>query len=254
MLLVADAGNTNIKLAVFDADKMITTARLATDDSKTPDVYKRDVAGILGENEIDIHKIKAVAVSTVVPEATIAFLEGMRNLFETQPLVVGGDTKTGIVIKTENPEGLGADRLVNASAALHEYGGPLLVIDFGTATTYDVVTENGEFLGGIIAPGLKLCAEALWEKTAKLPEIAIEKPGRVMGTDTVSSMQSGVFYGGLGRLEYFVRQLKKDLGMDFTVVATGGLSGIFAGNTDVIDVFDPDLTLKGLRYIYKLNQ
>ena len=143
---------------------------------------------------------------------------------------------------------------MNAAAAFQEYGGPLLVIDFGTATTYDVITDKAEFLGGVIAPGLRLCAEALWEKTARLPEVALEKPEHVMGTDTVSSMQSSIFYGYLGQLEYFVRHLKEEQTLNFKVVATGGLSSIFAGNADVIDIYDPDLTLKGLRTIYELNQ
>ena len=210
MLLVADAGNTNIKVAVFDNESLIITARLKTKISKSPEAHEQDVLDILRENEIGIHEIEAVIVSTVVPQTTQAFITGMHQLFSMEPLVVNNETKTGIVIKTDNPAELGADRLVNAAAAYHDYGGPLLVIDFGTATTYDVITKKGEFLGGIIAPGIKLCAEALWEKTAKLPQIAIEKPDSIMGTNTVSSMQSGVFFGYLGQLEYFVRHLKEE--------------------------------------------
>ena len=254
MLFVADAGNTNIKIAVFNQEKIVLKARLETSLSSTPETFERAVSDILRVNKINKRLIESVAVSTVVPEATSAFINGMQQLFNMRPLVVDQDTKTGILIKTDNPAELGADRLVNAAAAYHAYGGPVLAIDFGTATTYDVVTEKGEFLGGIIAPGIKLCAQALWEKTEKLPEIAIEKPDNVMGTNTVSSMKSGVFYGYLGQLEYFVRHLKQEQGTDFKVVATGGYSELFKGHTDVIDVYDPDLTLRGLNFIYKIKQ
>ena len=181
MVLVADAGNTNIKLAVFDGENLKTTTRLLTNTQKTSDGYSRDVIDILRKNRINAGEIDAVAVSTVVPDAAKAFLEGVRRLPLPEPLIVGSDTKTGIEIKTDNPCELGTDRLVNAAAAFYDYGGPLLVIDFGTATTYDVITGRGEFLGGVIAPGIGICAEALWEKTARLPEITIERPGRIMG-------------------------------------------------------------------------
>lgn len=254
MVLAADAGNTNIKLAVFDGENLKTTARLPTYARKSPQEYSRDVIDIMCKNRIDAGDIEAVAVSTVVPEATQTFLEGVRRLLLPEPLIVGSDTKTGIEIKTDNPAELGADRLVNAAAAFHDYGGPLVVIDFGTATTYDVITESGEFLGGVIAPGVGICAEALWEKTSRLPEIEIEKPDTVMGTNTVNSMKSGVYFGYLGQIEYFVRQLKAETGMEFKVVATGGWSDIFRGNTKAIDIFEPDLTLKGLNYISTMNR
>jgi len=254
MVLVADAGNTNIKLGIYDHEKLVTKVPLETTISNTPDAYKQSVLGILRANKITVREIEAVAVSTVVPEATKPFLEGMRRLFSMEPLVVNKDTKTGIEIKTDDPAELGADRLVNAAAAFFYYGGPLLVIDFGTATTYDVITAKGEFLGGIIAPGVKICAEALWEKTEKLPKIEIERPDSIMGTNTVNSIKSGVYYGYLGQLEYIVRHLKDKLATDFKVVATGGLSCIFKGNTTMIDLFDADLTLRGLYYIDMINR
>ena len=254
MLFVADAGNTNIKIAVFDNEKILMKARLQTSDSSTPEAFERAVSEILHVNNINRRMIESVAVSTVVPEATKAFVSGIQRLFKRRPLVVDKDTKTGILIKTDNPAELGADRLVNAAAAFHTYGGPVLAIDLGTATTYDVVSEKGEFLGGIIAPGIKLCAQALWEKTERLPEITLEKPDTVMGSNTVSSMKSGVFYGYIGQLEYFVRHLQEEQSMDFKVVATGGYSELFKGHTDAIDVFDPDLTLRGLNVIYRISQ
>lgn len=254
MVLVADAGNTNIKLGIYDHEKLVTKVPLETTISNTPEDYERGVLDILRANKINVLEIEALAVSTVVPEATKPFLEGMRSLFSIEPLVVKADSKTGIEIKTDVPEELGADRLVNAAAAFSHYGGPLLVIDFGTATTYDVITANGEFLGGIIAPGIKICAEALWEKTEKLPKIEIEKPDSIMGTNTENSMKSGVYYGYLGQVEYIVRHLKDKLATDFTVIATGGLSCLFKGNTNVIDLFDSDLTLKGLNHIHRINR
>lgn len=257
MVLVADVGNTNIKLGIFENEKLIdtvVTTHLLMNGPKTPDMFLRDILCFLHKNEMGAGDIEAVAISTVVPRSAKAFLQGVRKLVAIEPLVVDYKARTGIRIKTDKPDELGADRLVNAAAAFHDYGGSLLIIDFGTATTYDVVTENGEFLGGVIAPGLKICAEALWKKTAKLPQVKIEKPAGIMGTDTAASMQSGIFYGYLGQIEYFVQHLKEELKTDFKVIATGGLSVVFQGSTTVIDVFDASLTLRGLNYISKLNQ
>lgn len=254
MILAADAGNTNIKLGVFENEHLKMVTRMPTKTRKSPQAYRHDVLAMLRENGINPGDIEAVAVSTVVPEATESFVEGARQLFLAEPLLVGSKTKTGITIKTDHPAELGADRLVNAVAALQAYGGPVLVIDFGTATTYDVMTKRGEFLGGIIAPGMEICAEALFENTARLPRIAIERPQRVMGTNTISSMRSGIYYGYLGQAEYMIRRLKEELELNCKVIATGGLSGMFHGATDLIDIFDPDLTLKGLNYIARMNR
>ena len=253
MVLAADAGNTNMKLAVFDDENLKMTARLPTQTQMTPDAYGRVVLDILYQNGIETAEIEGAVVSTVVPEATKIFMEGIKKLFLAETLIVDSDTKAGIEIKTDAPAELGADRLVNAAAAFHDYGGPVLVIDFGTATTYDVVNERGQFLGGVIAPGIGICAEALWQKTERLPNIKLERPGKVMGTDTVGSIQSGVYYGYVGQIEYLVRRLREEAGTNFKVVATGGLSGIFRESTNVIDIFDPDLTLKGLNYIFHIN-
>lgn len=254
MIVVADAGNTNIKLAVFEGEHLKVVTRMSTKARKSPETYRHEILGVLREHGIHPGDVEGVAVSTVVPEATESFVEGARQLFFTEPLVVGSETKTGITIKTECPAELGADRLVNAAAAFHAYGGPVLVIDFGTATTYDVMTKGGEFLGGIIAPGMEICAEALWENTARLPKISIERPTKIMGKNTISSMQSGIYYGYLGQAEYMIRRLKEELETNFKVIATGGLSGMFNGATDVIDIFEPDLTLKGLNYIARINR
>jgi type III pantothenate kinase len=254
MVLAADAGNTHIKLAVFKQQSLRRSVRLSTKTRRTSEEAIQDILNLLQESDITTEDIEAAVVSTVAPETTEAFIEGIRQLFLLEPLIVGSTTKTGIKIKTDNPAELGADRLVNAAAAFQAYGGPILVIDFGTATTYDVISEQGEFLGGIIAPGVGICAGALWEKTSKLPEIAIERPHGIMGTNTVNSMQAGVYYGYLGQLEYLVRQLKKEQATDFKVIATGGLSAVFKEDTDVIDIYEPELTLKGLNYIYRLNR
>lgn len=253
VILTADIGNTNITLGIYENGRLKTVTRLETDCSRKPDEYGGDLLRILQERRIPAEIVEAFVIASVVPEVTLSLGAGASRYLGREPFLVDKNIRTGIIIKTDAPEQVGADRIVNAAAAFRFYGGPCLVIDFGTATTYDVVTENGEFLGGIIAPGVKICAEALWRRTAKLPRIEIKKPDRIMGTNTVSSMQSGVFYGYLGEVEFFIRKLKEELGLEFTTIATGGLSNLFRDSTNAIDLFDEHLTMSGLYYLYQLN-
>lgn len=253
MLLVADVGNTNITLGLYDEEKLISTLRLITKMSKTADEYGREILNLLGANGMKSEDVEAVVVSSVVPGIMDCFNRGVREYLKREPFLIGPHIKTGISIRTDRPHELGADRLVDAAAAYHTYGGPVLIIDFGTATTYDVVTKNGEFLGGAISPGIKICAEALWAAAAKLPKIEIKKPGSILEKNTESSMQAGLVYGYIGQVEYIVKEMKKIQGKAMKVVATGGLSGLFKGNTGAVDIFDEELTLKGLRYLYDKN-
>ena len=249
MILAADLGNSNITLGLFEGDQLKAVLRLMTDRAKTSGEYCRELQTILEKSQIAVGDITAAVLASVVPGLTKQFAEALRQALKLKPRVIDHDTDFGIVNKTDQPGAVGIDRLVNVAAAWHYYGGPALVIDFGTATTYDLVTARGEFSGGIIAPGIRSSAEALWEKTAKLPRIDIEKPPRILGTNTVSSMQSGVFYGYLGQVEYLVNGLQAESDAELTVIATGGLSGLFNGCTDIIDRYDENLTLFGLKYL-----
>lgn len=254
MLLAADVGNTNVTLGLFEGERLTAVSRLVTDPHRTPEAYGRDFVQVLREQKVLPEELEAVVIASVVPAVTESLAAGVEQQRGKKPFLVDRNVKTGIVIKTDAPEKVGPDRIVNAAAAWARYGGPVLVIDFGTATTYDYVTADGEFLGGVIAPGMKICAEALWEKTAVLPQVALQKPERVLGRNTVSSMQSGVFYGYLGQVEYLVRRLRQELGADLKTIATGGLSVLFRDSTDAIDLFDEHLTLHGLRYLYEQNR
>lgn len=248
MLLAADIGNSNITLGIYASDLLLATLRVPT-ESAADELFDA-VLRFLRDNGA---KADAAAVASVVPSATLAFSTCIKEALNIEPFIINCNTKTGISIKTEHPEKVGADRLVNASAAYHFYGGPVMVIDFGTATTYDVVSYNGEFLGGAIAPGIGISAEALWGKTAKLPRVDISKPEKVLGTDTKSSMLSGIFYGYLGQVEYLTRKLREETGFDMKTIATGGLSHIFKSHMTFVDIFDDDLTLNGINFLYQSN-
>ncbi len=241
MILAADIGNTNITLGLYDAQRLTAAFRLETQPSGLCDGYGEGLMRFLWENNVPAEAIEGVIIASVVPKAAASLAHAAEKLLNRKPLHANRTMKLGITVKTDAPEQVGVDRLVNTAAAYRFYGGPALVIDFGTATTYDVVTAGGEFLGGVIAPGVGICAEALWAKTAMLPKISIQKPDRVLGTNTVNCMQSGVFYGYLGQVEYLAGRLKKELNLNFRVIATGGLSNLFRGCTDAVDVFDAHL-------------
>ena len=248
MLLVADAGNTNITLGVFDGDKLLSHFRMTTKMLRTSDEYGVVIKGILGANAANV---QGVIISSVVPNVMYSLNNAFRKYFGTTPYIVKPGTKTGIKLAVPNPREIGADRIVDAVAGFVEYGGPVIVIDFGTATTYDLITEDGTFVAGITAPGIKMSAKALREDTARLPEIEIKKPASILAKETISSMQAGLVYGYIGQTEYIIDKIKEESGLvNIKVVATGGTGRIICDETKKIDIYDKDLTLKGLKEIY----
>lgn len=255
MLLVIDVGNTNITYGVYKEKKLVTTFRMTTQITRTSDEYGVSLVELLKADEISKHDIKGAIVSSVVPNVMHALLGSVSRYLGIQPLNVGPGTKSGIKIVTENPREIGADRIVDAVAAYELYGGPVLVIDFGTATTYDLVSGDGCFEAGITAPGIRISAKALWEDTARLPEVEIKKPKSILAQETITSMQAGLVYGQIGQTEYIIAQVKKESGyQNLKVVATGGLGRIIVDEIDAIEIYDSTLTLEGLRIIYEKNQ
>ena len=251
MLFAIDVGNTNITVGLFDKDVLVKQFRMITKTSRTSDEYGVFLRQWLQVNGIEDAKISAVIISSVVPNIMHSLTSGIIKYFECEPLIVAPGIKSGIRLAIPNPKELGADRLVDAVAAYEMYGGPVIVVDFGTATTHDLVLADGTFAAGVTSPGIRLAANALWTGTAKLPEVAIQKVDTVLGKDTVSSMQAGIYYGYIGQTEYIIKAMKKESGLsDIKVVATGGLGKMIADATDAIDVYDPELTLHGLRIIY----
>lgn len=252
MLLAIDVGNTNITLGVFDGEKIVGTFRLNTGIARTSDEYGIVIGDIMELNKIPRDSIKNVIIASVVPAVMHSLTSAVVKYFHTKPIIVEAGIKTGIRVVTENPKQIGADRIVDAAAAYHIYGGPVLVLDFGTATTYDLVDVDGAFVSGVTAPGIRISAKALWEDAAKLPEIEIKKPKSILAKETISSMQAGLVYGQIGQTEYIVKNMIKESGYEnVKVVATGGLGGMIAKETDCIDIYDPDLTLKGMRFIFE---
>jgi type III pantothenate kinase len=253
MLLAIDIGNTNITLGVFQDGGLKARWRIATSVHRLPDEYATLLLSLLNNDGMSRASITKAVLCSVVPPLTTTFIEMCRRYFTIEPLVVGAGVKTGVSIVMDNPREVGADRVVNAAGAHHLYGGPVIVIDFGTATTFDVVSQKGEYLGGVIAPGVALGAEALFTRTAALPRVEISRPKRVIGKNTVSAMQSGIVFGYVSLVEGLVKRLQEEMGESTRVVATGGLAEAIARETSIIDTVEPDLTLIGLRVIYELN-
>lgn len=255
LLLVLDVGNTNITCGVFEGEELKVTFRITSKVPRTSDEYGILLVELLRENGIDRHQIEGVIAASVVPNIMHALTGAVVRYIGVTPLIVGPGVKTGIKVNTPNPAEIGPDRIVDAVGAYQIYGGPVLVLDFGTATTYDLVLESGVFGVGITAPGIAISAKALWQDTAKLPEIEIKKPKSILANETISSMQAGLVYGQIGQTEYIIKQVKKETGLkELKVVATGGLGRIIADETDMIDVYDSTLTLQGLRLIYEKNK
>lgn len=255
MILVIDVGNTNITFGVYDNEEMIATFRIMSKTPRTSDEFGMIITELIAKQGVDKAAIDGVIVASVVPNIMHSLLSSIEKYFHIKPLVVGPGIKTGIKVDTPNPREIGPDRIVDAVAAYEKYGGPVMVIDFGTATTYDLVGADGSFSVGITAPGIRISAKALWEDTAKLPEIEIVMPKSILANETIWSMQAGLMYGQVGQTEYIIKQVKKETGFDdLKVIATGGLGRLISSETKTIDVYDPELTLEGLRIIYAKNR
>ena len=252
MILTIDVGNTDITCGVFDEDVIVASFRITTKMPRTSDEYGMILYNLLEQNNIQPMDIGDAIICSVVPNVMHSLRGGLVKYFHITPIIVEAGIKTGIRIVTPNPQQIGADRIVDAVGAYEIYGGPVLVIDFGTATTYDFVDESGAFLGGITAPGIRISAKALSEDAAKLPEIEIKKPESILGKDTITSMQAGIVYGQIGQTEYIINKVKEEVGLEnVKTVVTGGLGRIIANETTCIDIYDPNLTLKGIYRVYK---
>lgn len=255
MILVVDVGNTNINFGVYDGEKMLVMFKLTSVTNRTSDEFGFSIRDLLRLNNIDSKEIDGAIIASVVPNVMHSLTTAINRYIGCKPLIVGPGIKTGIRIATENPKEMGADRIVDAVAAYDKYGGPVLIIDFGTATTYDLVTEDGSLVVGITAPGIRISAKALWQDTAKLPEIEIKKPASILTVETVSSMQAGLVYGQIGQTEYIIEKVKEESGLkNLRVIATGGLGSIISDETDKIEIYDKFLTLDGLRMVYEKNR
>lgn len=252
MLLAIDVGNTNITIGVFQREDLAANFRLTTKIARTSDEYGLLLCDLLRTRGIDPNCLEDVIIASVVPGMMYSFTRGITKYIHKTPIIVGAGTKTGIKINTANPKEIGADRVVDAVAGYELYGGPLMVIDFGTATTYDLILEDGTFQSGITAPGIQISANALWKDTAKLPEIEIRKPDTILAKDTVSSMQAGLVFGCIGQTEYIIKRVREEAKLStMKVIATGGLGKIIAEESSLIDYYDPMLTMKGLYFIYQ---
>jgi len=255
MLLAIEQGNTNTLFAVHDGKSWIAQWRTATHSTRTADEYAVWLSQLLAMSGMTLQVLTSCIISSVVPQSLFNLRNLARRYLHVEPLVVGENAELRIPIRIDKPSEAGADRLVNAIGAHIVYPGPLIVIDSGTATTFDVIGADGGFEGGVIAPGINLSMQALHEAAAKLPRIAIQRPegNRVVGTDTVTAMQSGVFWGYIGLIEGLIRRIKDERGEHLTVIATGGVFSLFEGATDSIDHFDGDLTIRGLLEIHRRN-
>ena len=253
MLLAIEQGNTNTLFAVHDGDAWIAQWRTATEASRTADEYAVWLTQLLSMRRIDLSSLTGCIISSVVPQSIFNLKNLSRRYLSVEPLVIGDNVQIGIPVRIAKPSEAGADRLVNAIGAHLVYPGDLIVIDSGTATTFDIVAADGAFEGGAIAPGINLSLQALHEAAAMLPRIAIQRPDKVIGKDTVSNMQSGVFWGYVSLIEGMVSRIKAEWGAPMTVVGTGGVASLFEGATESIDRFDPDLTIRGLLEIWRRN-
>jgi len=254
MLLAIDVGNTNITVGMFKDDELKATWRIATGVYRMPDEYAVILLNLLRHSGVDVADVTKGAVSCVVPPLLSTFNELFEKYFDIKPLVVGPGIKTGIRIRFDNPRELGGDRISNAAGALSLYNSPVIVVAMGTATAFDTVSKEGDYLGGAVAPGLAIAAEALYTRTAALPRVELVRPRRAIGTSTVAAMQSGIIYGYAGLIDGIVTRIQEELGDKATVVATGGYAGIIAEETKVINKVNPDLTLIGIKTIHALNQ
>jgi len=263
MLLAIDVGNTNVVCGLYEGKKLLQFWRMETSQRKSADEYGIALKQMFEADGYSFSLVDDIIIATVVPSLTFTLQHFCEKYFNKQPIVVGPGVKTGLIVKYDNPKLLGSDRIVNSVAAYAKYPSPLIVIDLGTATTICAVSDKAEYLGGVIAPGVKISSEALFEKTAKLPRIELEMPKHIICRNTAECMQSGVLFGHIGMIEYIVGHMKEEIAKEcgfepgskkITVIATGGLSSLIAENTDVIDHVDKRLTLTGLELIYEKNK
>lgn len=254
MLLAIDIGNTNVVLGVFEGERLRESWRVGTKLQMTADEHAMVLKDLFGFAGLEFRQVTGIIISTVVPPLQSVLAEVSRKYFGIDPLVVSSEIRTGLTFAYDNPREIGADRIVNAVAAYRFYGGPLIIVDFGTATTFCAVTQAGEYLGGVIVPGIKLSAEALTQRAAKLPRFELARPRSVIGRDTVSAMQSGILYGYAGLVDGIVDRMRSEFAADAKVVATGGLAGLVAPETRTIREVRPHLTLEGLRILFELNR
>ena len=253
-LLAIDIGNTNIVLGLYDGERLAAQWRISTDHARMPDEYAMLLFDLFAHVDQEPGSVQGIIVASVVPPLTTVFVEMSERYLHQTPLMVDAGVRTGVRVRYDNPRDVGADRVVNAVAAYRIYGGPACVVDFGTGTTFDGISAEGDYLGGAIAPGVHIAAEALFSRTTKLPRIDIARPPRAIGTNTVHSMQSGLLFGYVGLVEGMVARFRDELGPNLRVIATGGLANLIAAETPVIQVVDQELTLKGLRLIWEMNQ
>ena len=254
MLLTIDIGNTNLTLGLYENDQLGAHWRLATDHNRMPDEYGLQFLGLLQNAGKTLKDINGIVLASVVPPLTGRVIQACHEYLKQDPLVVDTGVKTGIKVRYEDPKTVGADRICDAAAVLKIYGGPACVVDFGTATTFNAITKDGEYLGGAITAGVNLAAEALFTRAAKLPRIDLQRPPSVIGRNTIHAMQSGLLFGYVSMVEGMVTRFRSELGNDMKVIATGGMAEVIARETQVVNFIAPWLTLDGLRIIWELNQ
>jgi type III pantothenate kinase len=254
MLLSIDIGNTNITLGLYEGEELGPRWRLATNHERMPDEYALQFLGLLSNAGFTPEELIGISLASVVPPLTGKIIEACRRYLLCEPFVVDAGVKTGVRVRYDDPRAVGADRIVDAVAVQRLYGGPACVVDFGTGTTFDAISKEGDYLGGAIAPGIGIAAEALFIRTAKLPRVDLQRPPSVIGRNTVHSMQSGLLFGYVSLVEGMVARFRKELGPDMKVIATGGLAEVVAAETQVIDIIAPWLTLDGLRILWELNR
>ncbi len=250
MLLAIDVGNTNIVIGVFDNKRVIESWRLSTDRRKTADEYRLLITQLLHQSSIGTDQMAGIIISCVVPPILPLLREMSIRKFHLEPVVIGSDLDMGMPVLYDNPKELGADRIANAIGGYAEYGGPLIIVDFGTSTNFDVVSEEGAYLGGAIAPGVRISSEVLSERAALLPKIEVRIAPQAIGKNTIASMQSGLYFGFLGQMEEIIRRIKRELPREPRVIATGGLAELMARDSELVELVDPNLTLKGLQIIF----
>jgi len=254
MLLTIDIGNTNITLGLYQGEELGPRWRLSTDHERMPDEYGLQIVGLLSHAGKTPADLSGICLASVVPPLTSKIIQACQQYLSQNPLVVDTGVKTGVRIRYENPRAVGADRIVDAAAVKHLYGGPACVVDFGTGTTFDAISAEGDYLGGAIAPGIGIAAEALYLRAAKLPRVDLRKPPGVIGRNTVHAMQSGLFFGYIGLVEGMVTRFRQELGPEMKVIFTGGLAEIIAEETRMIQIVAPWLTLDGLRIVWEMNR